>query len=451
MRRARIFSAARTRNGRDPRGDLRRPRETGPAPDRRLAPGSAHGPRVPDGDRPGREHALVAPVVAREPQGLRAAGEGPHPVGADARGVEQVLGRGPRAAATAATRRPGLSPLPIARAGRSTGPWSGNGSRSISVTPARALACRIPWTTRRSGRGTRRGSPGVRTQLARRLHLLEVEPQALWAKGPPLLRPRPRIAIVGSRADRHYGETQARRFGYSSPRAASPSSAVSRGASTRPPTRARSPRVGRPSRSSAPASTAPRPEGPSPPAWASRVGLLSSSRRGPAHAGTTSRCGTGSSRPSPTPCSWSRRRSPPVRRLITARWAADQGQDVFALPGRVDHPMALGTLRVIREGGEPRRRSRHARGGRLRPGGGAGRDQRRLPPRRGTHAARRCAARPSERRSSPTGSGSAWARSSAVPSTLELDGRVVRRRGDSTAALTGRISSPRRRCARPRA
>ena len=39
--------------------------------------------------------------------------------------------------------------------------------------------------------------------------------------------------------------------------------------------------------------------------------------------------------------------------LITARWAADQGQDVFALPGRVDHPMALGTLRVIREGATP--------------------------------------------------------------------------------------------------
>lgn len=36
--------------------------------------------------------------------------------------------------------------------------------------------------------------------------------------------------------------------------------------------------------------------------------------------------------------------------LITARWAADQGQTVFALPGRVDHPMARGTLRLIREG-----------------------------------------------------------------------------------------------------
>lgn len=36
--------------------------------------------------------------------------------------------------------------------------------------------------------------------------------------------------------------------------------------------------------------------------------------------------------------------------LITARWAADQGRDVFALPGRVDHPMARGTHRLLREG-----------------------------------------------------------------------------------------------------
>lgn len=36
--------------------------------------------------------------------------------------------------------------------------------------------------------------------------------------------------------------------------------------------------------------------------------------------------------------------------LITARWAADQGKSVFALPGRVDHPMARGCHRLIREG-----------------------------------------------------------------------------------------------------
>ena len=36
--------------------------------------------------------------------------------------------------------------------------------------------------------------------------------------------------------------------------------------------------------------------------------------------------------------------------LITARWATDQGREVFALPGRVDHPMARGCHRLLREG-----------------------------------------------------------------------------------------------------
>jgi DNA processing protein len=36
--------------------------------------------------------------------------------------------------------------------------------------------------------------------------------------------------------------------------------------------------------------------------------------------------------------------------LITARWAADQGRNVYALPGRVDHPMSRGSHKLIREG-----------------------------------------------------------------------------------------------------
>jgi len=36
--------------------------------------------------------------------------------------------------------------------------------------------------------------------------------------------------------------------------------------------------------------------------------------------------------------------------LITARWAADQGRAVFAVPGRIDHPMARGCHRLLREG-----------------------------------------------------------------------------------------------------
>lgn len=36
--------------------------------------------------------------------------------------------------------------------------------------------------------------------------------------------------------------------------------------------------------------------------------------------------------------------------LITARWAVDLGKLVCALPGRVDHPMARGCHRLLREG-----------------------------------------------------------------------------------------------------
>jgi DNA processing protein len=36
--------------------------------------------------------------------------------------------------------------------------------------------------------------------------------------------------------------------------------------------------------------------------------------------------------------------------LITARWAADQGRTVLAVPGRVDHPMSRGCHRLLREG-----------------------------------------------------------------------------------------------------
>ncbi|MBK7876779.1 MAG: DNA-protecting protein DprA [Planctomycetes bacterium] len=38
--------------------------------------------------------------------------------------------------------------------------------------------------------------------------------------------------------------------------------------------------------------------------------------------------------------------------LITARWAVDQGRSVFALPGRVDHPMSRGAHKLIREGAQ---------------------------------------------------------------------------------------------------
>ncbi|MFT7669480.1 MAG: DNA processing protein [Planctomycetota bacterium] len=36
--------------------------------------------------------------------------------------------------------------------------------------------------------------------------------------------------------------------------------------------------------------------------------------------------------------------------LISAQWALDQGREVFALPGRVDHPMSAGCHKLLREG-----------------------------------------------------------------------------------------------------
>lgn len=38
--------------------------------------------------------------------------------------------------------------------------------------------------------------------------------------------------------------------------------------------------------------------------------------------------------------------------LITARWATDQGRGVYALPGRVDHPLSRGCHGLIREGAQ---------------------------------------------------------------------------------------------------
>ena len=38
--------------------------------------------------------------------------------------------------------------------------------------------------------------------------------------------------------------------------------------------------------------------------------------------------------------------------LITARWAAEQGQSLFVVPGRIDHPMSRGCTRLLREGAQ---------------------------------------------------------------------------------------------------
>jgi len=182
---------------------------------------------------------------------------------------------------------------------------------------------------------------------------VDAAPERLWGRGArALLAPAPRIAIVGSRAPTAYGLAQAERFASAlSARGVVVVSGLARGIDA-----------------------------------AAHEGALG----GPG--GTIAVLGCGVDRPWPSgrladrvareglllsefpPGVGPRRHHFPLRNrliaalsdavlvveaaeasgsLITARWAAEQGQDVFALPGRVDHPMARGTLRLVREGATP--------------------------------------------------------------------------------------------------
>lgn len=182
---------------------------------------------------------------------------------------------------------------------------------------------------------------------------LELEPQCLWARGrAEWLDPGPRVAIVGSRAPTTYGETQARRFGYElAARGITVVSGLARGVDAAAHEGALA--AGGPTIAVLGSGVDhPWPDGPLAESMAAQGLLLSEFPPG--------------TRP--------RRHHFPLRNrliaalsdgvlvveaaessgsLITARWAADQGQDVFALPGRIDHPMARGTLRVLREGATP--------------------------------------------------------------------------------------------------
>ncbi|MEM8709820.1 MAG: DNA-processing protein DprA [Planctomycetota bacterium] len=185
------------------------------------------------------------------------------------------------------------------------------------------------------------------------LRAIEVEPTRLWLRGRRAVLDSPRrVAIVGSRAPTPYGVSQAERFGFELASAGlCVVSGLARGVDS-----------------------------------AAHTGAL---RAGGATIGVL---GCGVDRPWPAgpladrmvreglllseyaPGTAPRRHHFPMRNriiaglsdavvvieaarasgsLITARWAADQGQDVFALPGRVDHPMARGTLDLIREGATP--------------------------------------------------------------------------------------------------
>jgi DNA processing protein len=184
------------------------------------------------------------------------------------------------------------------------------------------------------------------------LQTLEGAPEELWVRGEgALLQPLPRVAIVGTRSPTPYGEAQARRFAHALASAG--------------------------------------------------VVIVSGLARGIDHAahraaldaggGTIAVLGSGVDRPWPAgplaeriaaeglllsefpPGLGPRRHHFPRRNrlisalsaavvvveaafasgsLITARWAADQGRAVFAVPGRIDHPMARGCHRLIKEGAQ---------------------------------------------------------------------------------------------------
>ena len=185
------------------------------------------------------------------------------------------------------------------------------------------------------------------------LETIEAPPEELWARGRlELLAPARRVAVVGSRSPTPYGEAQARRFGEGLARAGGTVvSGLARGVDQ-----------------------------------AAHAGALE------AGGGCIAVLGSGVDRPWPggplaerlareglllseyRPGTPPRRHHFPLRNrliagladavlvveaahasgsLITARWAADQGREVFAVPGRVDHPMSRGTLRLVREGATP--------------------------------------------------------------------------------------------------
>lgn len=199
-------------------------------------------------------------------------------------------------------------------------------------------------------RSDHRWPPGLST--------VDVEPGKLWLRGREgcLQRPR-RIAIVGSRAPTPYGLSEARRFGRAFARhGIIVVSGLARGIDSAAHEGALEGAEGSPHGSTIAVLGCgvdnPWPGGPLPERIA-RAGLLVSEYA-----------------PGVRP----RRHHFPLRNrliaalsdavlvveaahasgsLITARWAADQGQDVFALPGRIDHPMARGTLRLMREGATP--------------------------------------------------------------------------------------------------
>jgi DNA processing protein len=184
----------------------------------------------------------------------------------------------------------------------------------------------------------------------RELDTIESPPQALWSRGQVgVLHRGPRVAVVGTRSPSPYGADQARRFAaHLALRGVVVVSGLARGIDSA--AHAAALEVGG-------ATVAvlgsgvdrPWPAGPLTDRVAAEGLLLSELAPGTApakrHFPLRNRLIAGLSRVVVVIEAAYRSGS-----LITARWAADQGREVLALPGRVDQPLARGCHRLLREG-----------------------------------------------------------------------------------------------------
>ena len=182
------------------------------------------------------------------------------------------------------------------------------------------------------------------------LRSIDAPPEALWIRGRlPWLARTPRIAIVGTRAPTPYGEAQAARFAAALARAGvTVVSGLARGIDQAA-HRAALEQDGATVAVLGCGVDRPWPAGELAEALATRGLLLSEFEPGepprPHHFPLRNRVISGL-------CAGVLvvEAAQASGSLITARWAADQGRAVWALPGRVDHPMSRGTHRLIREG-----------------------------------------------------------------------------------------------------
>ena len=186
----------------------------------------------------------------------------------------------------------------------------------------------------------------------RELRGIEAPPEALWLRGDASLLARtPRVAIVGTRAPSPYGESQAARFAAALGRAGVVVvSGLARGidqAAHRAVLGENGPTIG----VLGCGVDSPWPKGEVADAMVRSGLLLSEFHPGdppkPHHFPMRNRVISGL-------CAgvFVVEAAQASGSLITARWAVDQGRCVWALPGRVDHPMSRGVHRLLREGAE---------------------------------------------------------------------------------------------------